>query len=89
MPPKDDPLHETEIALIRRWIVEGAVDDTPENAHQKYDMEHPPVYAVPPVVTSMDYSPDGSLLAVAGFRGEVRQFAGHEGVRREGRGDRL
>ncbi|MDH3772584.1 MAG: hypothetical protein OET79_16565, partial [Nitrospirota bacterium] len=67
MPPKDDPLHETEIALIAKWIAEGAVDDTPSNAHQKYDMENPPVYAVPPVVTSMDYSPDGSLLAVAGF----------------------
>ena len=67
MPPKDDPLPESEIALITRWIVEGAMDDTPENAQQKYDMEHPPVYAVPPVVTSMDYSPDGALLAVAGF----------------------
>ncbi|MFP6877839.1 MAG: DUF1549 domain-containing protein [Roseibacillus sp.] len=67
MPLKDAPLHETEIALIRRWILEGALDDTPENAHQKYDMENPPVYAVAPVVTSLDYSPDGSLLAVAGF----------------------
>lgn len=67
MPPNDDPLHETEIALIKRWIAEGAVDDTPSNAHQRYDMKNPPVYAVPPVVTSMDYSPDGSLLAVAGF----------------------
>ena len=67
MPPKDKPLHETEIALLRRWIAEGAVDDTPENAHQKYDMKNPPVYAVAPVITSMDYSPDGSLIAVAGF----------------------
>ncbi len=67
MPPKEEALHETEIDLLRRWIAEGAVDDTPENAFQKYDMKNPPVYAVPPVVTSMDYSPDGSLLAVAGF----------------------
>lgn len=67
MPPRDKALHETEIALIKRWISEGAVDDTPENAFQKYDMKNPPLYAVPPVVTSMDYSPDGSLLAVAGF----------------------
>ena len=67
MPPREKALHETEIALLRRWIAEGAVDDTPENAFQKYDMNNPPVYAVPPVVTSMDYSPDGSLLAVAGF----------------------
>ena len=67
MPPRDKPLHETEIALIKRWIAEGAVDDTPENAFQKYDMKNPPVYAVPPVVAAMDYSPDGALLAVAGF----------------------
>ena len=67
MPPRDKALHETEIAIIRRWIAEGAVDDTPENAFQKYDMENPPVYADAPIVTSMDYSPDGSLLAIAGF----------------------
>lgn len=67
MPPRDKALHETEIALIERWISEGAVDDTPENAFQKYDMENPPVYAVPPVVNAMDYSPDGTLLAIAGF----------------------
>src|SRR6185503_773518 len=28
---------------------------------------HPPIYERPPVVTSLDFSPDGSLLAVAGF----------------------
>ncbi len=67
MPPRDKALHETEIALIKRWIEEGAVDDTPENAFQKYDMENPPLYLEAPIVTSMDYSPDGSLLAVAGF----------------------
>ena len=27
----------------------------------------PPQYAVPPVLTSLDFSPDGKLLAVAGF----------------------
>src|SRR5438034_6971793 len=29
MPPKKKPLHEMEIALIKRWIAEGANDDTP------------------------------------------------------------
>ena len=28
------------------------------------DAEHPPLYQRPPVVTSLDYSPDGKLLAV-------------------------
>src|SRR5439155_1086887 len=31
------------------------------------DGSHPPVYELPPVVTSLDYSPDGSLLAVSGY----------------------
>jgi hypothetical protein len=75
MPPRDKALHETEIAIIRRWIAEGAVDDTPENAFQKYDMENPPVYADAPIVTSMDYSPDGSLLAIAGFHEVILQDA--------------
>mgnify|MGYP000224075007 CR=1 FL=1 len=67
MPKGKPPLAESEIALIRQWIADGAVDDTPANARQKYDADHPPVYTQLPVVTSIDYSPDGSLIAVAGF----------------------
>ena len=67
MPRKRDPLAADKIALITRWISEGAVNDTPENAKQRYDMDNPPVYAMPPVIASLDYSPDGTLLAVAGF----------------------
>jgi WD40 repeat protein len=67
MPPKKDPLNETELTLIRRWIAEGAKDDTPPNARQRYSAEHPPQYRRPPVVASLDFSPDGKLLAVAGF----------------------
>lgn len=67
MPKGKKPLSAAEIDLIRRWIAEGAVDDTPENARARYDMDHPPVYTLPPVITSIDFSPDGQLLAVAGF----------------------
>ncbi|MCB1207626.1 MAG: hypothetical protein KDN18_25465, partial [Verrucomicrobiae bacterium] len=67
MPPKEEPLSDYEVSLVKKWIGQGAKDDTPENARQQYTMENPPRYAVPPVVMSMDYSPDGSLLAVAGF----------------------
>ena len=52
MPPKKEPLHDFEIQLIRKWISEGAVDDTPSNARQRISAEHPPVYQRPPVVTS-------------------------------------
>ena len=67
MPPDKLPLAAGEIALIRRWIGEGAKDDTPANARRKYDMEHPPVYTRPPVISSLDFAPDGSQLAIAGF----------------------
>ena len=67
MPQKADPLHETEIALINKWVLEGAIDDTPEGAKQKFTAENPPEYIQAPVVTALDYSPDGSLLAVSGF----------------------
>ncbi len=66
MPQGKKPLAEAEIALIRRWIEEGARDDTPPSAAPPIDAEHPPVYSGPPVITSLDWSPDGALLAVAG-----------------------
>ena len=67
MPEGRKPLHATEIETIRQWIAQGALDDTPANARERYDMNRPPVYSSPPVITSLDYSPDGKLLAVAGF----------------------
>jgi WD40 repeat protein len=67
MPSGKDPLHSTEIELIARWVGEGAKDDTPASAGRRYDAENPPRYSRPPVITALDYSPDGTLLAVAGF----------------------
>ncbi len=61
------PLSEVEIDLIRRWIEEGAKNDSPEDSGPRYDSENPPVYAGAPAIPSIDVSPDGSLLAVAGF----------------------
>ncbi len=67
MPQGKPPLAAAEIELVRKWIAEGAMDDTPAAARERYDQDHPPVYTRPPVITSLDYSPDGKLLAVAGF----------------------
>jgi WD40 repeat protein/mono/diheme cytochrome c family protein len=67
MPQKADALHATQIALIERWISEGAKDDTPASAKAQYDMAHPPVYVTAPAVTSVEYSPDGAMIAVAGY----------------------
>ena len=58
--PKDKPpLNTAEIEPIREWIAQGAVDDTPDTARVRYDKDHPPVYSRPPVITAIDFSPDG------------------------------
>lgn len=67
MPPKNGPLAPNEIEAVRQWIGEGAVDDTPHNAVQRIDADHPPIYTLPPTINSLDFSPDGQLLAIAGF----------------------
>ena len=67
MPKDKPPLAAGDIALIRRWIEEGAKDDTPPDTTPPIDADHPPVYNGPPVITSLDWSPNGELLAVAGF----------------------
>ncbi len=54
MPKQRKPLNEGQIALVRTWIEQGAVDDTPAAALRTYDAEHPPTYVRPPVITSLD-----------------------------------
>jgi len=67
MPRNGEPLHAESIHTIRTWIAQGAIDDSPPDVARKITAETPPVYSAPPVVTSMDYSPDGKLLAVSGY----------------------
>lgn len=75
MPKGVDPLPRKDIDLIRRWIAEGAKDDTPAADRVVVDPEHPPVYELPPVITSVDFAPDGSLLAVSGHHEVVLHSA--------------
>ncbi|MCE2413970.1 hypothetical protein J4G07_08200 [Candidatus Poribacteria bacterium] len=67
MPQNQAPLSAEEVELFRRWILEGAHDDTPAEADDMGEGNYP-TYTVPPVVTALAYSPDGSTLAVSGFR---------------------
>ena len=67
MPKGKDSLPAKDVELVRRWIREGAKDDTPATARDVVDAEHPPAYALPPVIPSIAYSSDGTLLAVAGY----------------------
>ncbi|MEX0585138.1 MAG: c-type cytochrome domain-containing protein, partial [Pirellulales bacterium] len=80
MPKGKTALGDADIKLIRDWIAQGAKDDTPANAVQRYDAEHPPVYSRQPVITAIDYSPDGQLLAVAGFHEVLLHKADGSGV---------
>lgn len=68
MPFGGDPLPAEQMELIRRWIAEGAKDDTPAGAKEALAPGKPPVYRAPPVITALAYSPDGSMLAVSGYR---------------------
>lgn len=67
MPKNADPLPAEDVALIARWITEGAKDDTPASVQDTISPENPPVYHSPPVITALRYSPDSTLLAVSGF----------------------
>ena len=67
MPVDKAPLSPKDIDTIKAWIQQGAVDDSPESAKTVYDMDHPPTYSQAPYVTTMDYSPNGKLLAVGGY----------------------
>src|SRR3954454_12983690 len=55
MPEGKPPLDPGDIDLIRRWVAEGAVDDTPANARERYSLDKPPVYTRPPVIATLDF----------------------------------
>ena len=67
MPKDKSPLAEPDLKRIRQWIAEGAKNDTPASVGTVIDLEHPPVYEALPVLTSVDFAPDDSLLAVSGY----------------------
>lgn len=69
MPPEGEPLTGDEIAKIERWIAQGAQNDRAVAAEIPAAPE-PPTYRSLPAVTSLAWSPDGTLLAVTGS-GEV------------------
>lgn len=81
MPKGRDALKAVDVELVARWVKAGAVDDTPATAAEPaIDADHPPVYAAPPVVTSLAYSPDGKVLAVTGYHEILLHHADGSGV---------
>jgi len=74
MPQKDDPLPASQIALIERWIKEGARFDGPDSKAPIVSLiprdpypDPPAKYRFPVQITALAFSPDGSELAVAGY----------------------
>jgi WD40 repeat protein len=66
MPLGEAALPESEIALVKEWIRDGAKNDSvPETTELRT-----PIYLQPPVITALRFSPDGSEIAVSG-NGEV------------------
>ena len=61
------PLNETELEIIRNWILQGAKNDSVADEGPKYTPDNPPVYIGQPSLASIDVSPDGRKIAAAGF----------------------
>lgn len=68
MPLGQPPLKAEEIDLFRGWIQAGGKDDTPAEALDTISADRPVSYAQPPVTTALAFSPDGTTLAVSGYR---------------------
>src|SRR5438552_11827760 len=66
MPFGGKPLPDDQIELIRRWIREGAKNDSTSDAPATVPTG-PIVYHAPPVITALAISPDGQTLAISGY----------------------
>ncbi|MGI9468738.1 MAG: DUF1549 domain-containing protein [Rubripirellula sp.] len=61
------PLNDVELETIRKWILQGAKNDSVVDDGPKHTPDNPPVYIGQPSLSSIDVSPDGSKIAAAGF----------------------
>src|SRR5436305_1733683 len=79
MPKGGPPLPAEQVSLLRRWVQEGARDDSLA-AKALFTAEHPPVYHLSPVITALAYSPDGKTLAVSGYHEVLLHHADGSGL---------
>ena len=78
MPKEGDPLTKAEVALLARWIREGAKDDTPSRTALQQGA--PEFYPAAPTISALAYSPDGKQLAVSGHHEIVLHHADGSGI---------
>ena len=69
MPKKQPPLSAAKIAIIRRWVKEGAKDDSLPSKNQ-LAVRVPKTYRFAPAITSVALHPKGNVV-VAACRSEV------------------
>lgn len=74
MPQKDEALPKQQIALVKRWIAEGARFDAPDPKLSLASLagfveqpSPPEVYRAPVPVTALAFHPNGKALAVSGY----------------------
>lgn len=79
MPKDSEPLMPQEIALISRWIAQGALADEPIGTFTGRPTE-PPQYHSLPAVHTFAFSPDGILLAVPGRHEILLHHADGSGI---------
>jgi WD40 repeat protein len=85
MPQSDEPLAAEQVALLRRWIQEGArFDGTSSNTPLALlaPPTHPTApraYPVPVAITALAFSPDGAQLVASGYH-EVTVWSSDSGT---------
>ncbi len=74
MPYKQDPLPKDQVALIERWVTEGAKYDGADPKEDWVALYHknrvvpvPDSYPLPVPITSVAFSPDNTTIAAGGF----------------------
>jgi mono/diheme cytochrome c family protein len=75
MPEKGDKLTSAQVEILKRWVSEGAKDDSPAPVASDakagepgpIPLSQPPKYASLPVITAIQYSPDGKAIAISGY----------------------
>ena len=67
MPKDGEPLTTAEVEVVRRWIAQGATDDSTGVGPVSERPTTPPVYRALPAISALAWSPVGNRLAVSGW----------------------
>ncbi|MGH9722150.1 MAG: c-type cytochrome domain-containing protein [Bryobacteraceae bacterium] len=90
MPFGGRPLPDDQIELFKRWIREGAKDDSPAAPAETAGSSGPTVYHAPPVINALAISQDGKWIALSGYREILlRELATDRLERLQGLSDRI